>query len=212
MVIFMKIERISENKIKITISNQDLSDRNISVDTLNYNSREARELFWDMMQKAELEFGFTTQDAQLCIEATPHSSEEFVITITKIEEEFDDAFHSIQKYIKNKYKKSDLVVKKRSKKISSPLLIYSFHNMQDLKKLTQRILDHYIGHSILYRASNVYYLILYKNAWRSTYPLTPILQEYGNRVSYVNFCEGFLNEYATKIATENALNVIAEYY
>ena len=212
MVIKMKMERISENKIRITISTKDLTERNISADSLNYNSREARELFWDMMQKAEIEFGFTTADAQLCIEAVPHATDEFIITITKVEEGLDDKFYSIHKYIKSKYKKSELLAKKRSKRPCSPILIYSFQSIQDLKNLSSRILKHYQGKSSLYRASGTYYLILFKSAWMSNFPLVPILQEYGNKISYISFCEGFLNEYGVKISEENALQVIQEFY
>ena len=46
----MKIERINENEIKVTISVNDLLERNIDLSSLNYNSPQAQELFWDMME------------------------------------------------------------------------------------------------------------------------------------------------------------------
>lgn len=210
----MRIERISEDKIRITISNEDLSERNLSIDTLIYNTHESRALIWDMIKRAESEFGFTTSNAQLAIEAEPNTPEEYVVTITKIEEGTDEAFESIQKYIKGRYKKNDIRKKrcKKTKKASSPFLIYSFDNISDLKSLTSRIGNRYKGESKLYKRFNTYYLILKKSAWSSSFPLTPILQEYGQRVSYVKFCEGFLNEYATQIESKQALTVIAQYY
>ena len=41
----MKIEKINENKIKVTISFNDLEERNIDLNSLNYNSPETQELF-----------------------------------------------------------------------------------------------------------------------------------------------------------------------
>lgn len=212
LVIIMKIERIGENKIKITVSIEDLNERNIALEALNYNSREAQELFWDMMKKAEMEFGFSTSDAQLCIEAVPDALEGFVITITKIEDEVDEAFESIQKYIRNKYRKSDLKSKKRLKKVSSPLLIYSFASADDLKSLCQRIFSAYTAESTLYKYANVYYLVLSKTGWNDAYAIDSLLQEYGKKVHYPSFYEGLLEEYGKKIVDQNALNIILNYY
>jgi len=60
----MKIEKINENKIKVTISIDDLLERNIDLDTLNYNTPAAQELFWDMMEQAEIQFGFDASDSR----------------------------------------------------------------------------------------------------------------------------------------------------
>lgn len=49
----MKIEKINENIIKVTISLSDLEERNIDFSAFNYNSPAAQELFWDMMEQPE---------------------------------------------------------------------------------------------------------------------------------------------------------------
>ena len=208
----MKIERIDENKIKITVSIDDLLERNIEIDTLNYNSREAQELFWDLMKKAEMEFGFSTSDAQLSIEAVPDSQEGFVITISRIEDEVDEAFESIQKYIRNKYKKSDLKTKKRAKKVCSPIVIYSFSTIDDLKEMCVRLSKHYQGDSTLYKYGSGYYMILTKSGWNQSASFESIIQEYGKRVLYVSFYEGLLEEHGKKICEQNAIDVILNFY
>ena len=97
----LKIERISENVIKVTISITDLEERNIDLDTMNYNSAAAQELFWDMMEQAELELDFEITNSQLVIEPYPDEGEGFIITVTRVDDE--DDFESIQKFIKNRY-------------------------------------------------------------------------------------------------------------
>lgn len=208
----MKIERIGENKVKITVSVDDLLERNIELDTLNYNSREAQELFWDMMKKAEMEFGFSTSDAQLSIEAVPDAVEGFVITITRIEDEVDEAFESIQKYIRSKYKKSDLKTKKRAKKICSPVVIYSFSNIEDLKALCLRLSKNYNGDTALYRYGGSYFMIFTKSGWNLTASFESVIQEYGKRILYVSFYEGLLEEHGKKISEPNAIDVVLNFY
>lgn len=210
----MKIEKINENKIKITISNNDLQDRNIDLASLNYNSPAAQELFWDMMEQAESKFGFNASESQLCVEASPDIEEGFVITITRLKPIEEDA-ESSQKYLKKKFnKKSDIKLKKKSHKVLSTNTIYSFVGTDELSMMSHHIADMYAGESFLYKHNNLYYLILSKNNWVSDSSLDAesILNEYGTKISNVSFYEGYLNEYGIKIADGNALEIINKYF
>ncbi len=208
----MKIEKINENMIKVTISLNDLEERNIDLNALNYNSPAAQELFWDMMEQAEEQFGFNLSDSQLIIEPLPDSNEGFIITITRLDEDGD--FESIQKYIKSKLKKSDLKVKKKGRKICSTVTIYSFNDIDDVCALSKRVLNIYSGESTLYKCRDTYYLIMARNT------LTPAesksfeisLNEYGRKVSNISFFEGYLNEYGEKIIENNAFEVLRQYF
>lgn len=212
MVILMKIERINENKIKVTISIDDLEERNVDLNTLNYNTPAAQELFWDMMEQAEMQFGFDASDSQICVEAIPDSDEGFVIIITKLDE--DGEFESIQKYIKNRFKKSDLRVKKKNSRVSSTVTIYFFNDFNDLCLLSQKLRRIYSGESTLYRLKGTYYLILTKNSWSvenlNTFEF--LLNEFGNKIKNTSFYEGYLSEYADKIIEYNAVETINDYF
>ena len=65
----MQIEKISENKIRITLNIQDVEEKNIDLHTFMSNSIESQDLFFDMLDKAEKEVGFETKDYKLMIEA-----------------------------------------------------------------------------------------------------------------------------------------------
>ncbi|MBR2562354.1 MAG: adaptor protein MecA, partial [Eubacterium sp.] len=56
----MKIEKISENQIRCTLTSADLSSRQIRLSELAYGSDKARQLFQDMMQEAEYSVGFSS--------------------------------------------------------------------------------------------------------------------------------------------------------
>lgn len=90
----MKIERINDNQIRCTLSNFDLSMRNLNLNELTYGSEKAKLLFREMIQRASNEVGFEADDIPLMIEAIPMSNESIVLIITKIDdpEELDTRF------------------------------------------------------------------------------------------------------------------------
>ena len=90
----MKIEKISDNQIRCTLSREDLIDRELRISELAYGTEKAKALFRDMMQQANYEFGFDAEDIPLMIEAIPVSPECLVLVITKVEdpEELDTRF------------------------------------------------------------------------------------------------------------------------
>lgn len=90
----MKIERISENQIRCTLNNFDLSARNLNLTELAYGTEKAKNLFREMIQKASNEVGFEADDIPLMVEAIPLSNESVMLVITKMEdpEEVDTRF------------------------------------------------------------------------------------------------------------------------
>ena len=207
----MKIERIGDNIIRVTITYNDLEERNMDLNALNYNSPAAQEFFWDLMEQAEEQLGFSLTDSQLIIEPVPDSDEGFVINITKVDEEGE--FESIHKYIRNRMKKSDLRVKKKSRRVSSPFLIYSSRSLDDIYELANKLEMHYSGESTLYRCRDAYYLVL--SSGLLTYNMKMfemLLAEYGTKITNINFMEGYLNEYGEKITEANAFEILRKFY
>ena len=90
----MKIEKVNDNQIRCTLTRQDLADRQIKLSELAYGSDKARSLFKDMIEQANYEFGFETNDIPLMVEAIPVSGESIILLITKVEypEELDTRF------------------------------------------------------------------------------------------------------------------------
>ena len=74
----MKIEKINENQIRCTLTKSDLEERHIRLSELAYGSDKAKDLFRDMMQQANTEFGFEADNIPLMIEAIPVSADDFL--------------------------------------------------------------------------------------------------------------------------------------
>ena len=65
----MHIEKVTENKIRITLNLEDLKEKNIDLHTFMSSSIDSQDLFYDMLDKAEKEVGFETKNYKLMIEA-----------------------------------------------------------------------------------------------------------------------------------------------
>ena len=80
----MKIEKVSDTQIQVTLNHSDLMDRDIKISELAYGSKKAQALFRAMMARAYEDFGFVTENVPLMIEAVPLSSESIMIVVTKV--------------------------------------------------------------------------------------------------------------------------------
>lgn len=101
----MKIEKINDHQIRCTLTREELDDRQLKLSELAYGSEKAKSLFRDMMQQANYEFGFETNDLPLMIEAVPVSPDTLLLIITKVEypEELDTRFSRFSEPDENEY-------------------------------------------------------------------------------------------------------------
>ena len=79
----MKIEKISDNQVRCTLSHEDLLAHELRISELAYGSDKTLDLFRDMLQRAASECDFDTEDMPLMIEAIPVSADCLVLLITK---------------------------------------------------------------------------------------------------------------------------------
>ena len=100
----MKIEKISDNQIRCTLTKEDLDSHQIRISELAYGTDKAKKLFREMMQQAQIQFGFEADNIPLMIEAIPVSGESVILIITKVEdpEELDTRFSKFSPYKKSK--------------------------------------------------------------------------------------------------------------
>jgi adapter protein MecA 1/2 len=202
----MRIERINENKLRVFISFDDLEDRDIDLETFNYNTPETQELFWDLMEQAEAELGFDSMESQLCVEAVTDVDHGFIITITRMDD--DGEMGSIQKFIKNRSRRKDPVIRKKTAEPASSVAIYCFEDFDAVSGACRRISPLREGSgSSVWSCENNYYLVLsgMENPSGNQRRFEDILSEYGDRVQNTSFFEGYLNEYGICMIPANAL-------
>ncbi len=79
----MRFEKLNEDKIRITLTVDDLSEKNIDLHTFMTDSIESQDLFFEMLAEAEKEIGFSTKNYLIRIEAFAMSGGSFVLTVTR---------------------------------------------------------------------------------------------------------------------------------
>lgn len=192
----MKIEKINDYKVKITITSVDLKERNIDIDDLIYNSPKAQELFWDILYQAYVEQGFEVKDEQLVVEAIPNSRDSFVIIITKYRNK------QMLKPGPNKFLKG--IDTKKS--IRPKETCYSFIDLEDIIQLCKRIINSYRGDSSVYKHDSNYYLVLKPYDSDSNALVEALAEEYGSKCKTA---EIFLREYGKTLIENSAVEILA---
>ena len=206
----MKIEKITENIFRVTITVNDLEQRQIDINSIDINSPQTISLLNELMEQVANQFGYDFTGTQLIIDPVPNHDNSFDITITKIDDDMD--FESIHKYIKTRYKKSDVSVKKKAGAILSNILVYAFKSLDDVCGLAELIYDIYIGASSLYKHDGAYYLTLSKNHIKiqDERVVECNLSEFGTKVNNPATFEGYLNEHGLMLIEEHAVERLRE--
>ena len=206
----LKIEKITDNIFRVTITLTDLEQRQIDINAIDINSPQTIALFNELMEQVANQFGYDFTGTQLIIDPVPNNENSFDITITKIDEDMD--FESIHKYIKTRYKKSDVSVKKKSGGVLSNILVYAFKSFDDVCRLADLIYDLYIGASSLYKHDKQYYLTLSKSPIKinDERALECYLSEFGVKINNPSTFEGYLNEHGDLLIEEQAVERMRE--
>ena len=116
----MKIEKLTDNKIRIILNTDDLLEKNIDVKSLINNTDIAQDLFKQILKCAEKEVGFVVADSKLLIEAFVSSEGFFVITFTKFKSDIKNTGN----------KKSKLKVKRKTLYPSCKNVAFMFNNFE----------------------------------------------------------------------------------
>ena len=120
----MKIEKLTENKIRVLINPSDFDIENLSPMTFIDTALESNFLLADILKKAECEVGFNTDGCKLLVESFSSSENILVFTITKYSP---------------KVQKKKITTKKKFNGCAHPNSVFKFDNFEDFCLLCERI-------------------------------------------------------------------------
>lgn len=219
----MKIEKISNNQVRVTLSKSDLNAREIKISELAYGSEKAQELFKDMLETAFDEFGFEADNTPLMIEAVPLTGESIMIIVTKVNDSNDideklasfASQKSTRKFTKKGFENNE-TISDNSQDIQLPdtnlPAIYSFKALGDITKVSKQLSNIYDGNNSLYKItspSTKYFLIL--NDFNLITNNINVLCEYGQKYNNSNISVAYLNEHANVMIKNNAIQILNQY-
>lgn len=205
----MKIEKITENKIRITLNIDDLKEKNIDFHSFMSNSIETQDIFFDMLKEAEEKVGFRTDDYKILLEALATQDGKFILNVTRIIPDTET--------IKNK----KILAKRKSVKIDKKLALYKFNSFDDfcnfatlLHSSNCNLIISKIKKAILYSYNNSYYLVL-NNILADISLLKSfcsLIAEFSTYISNSDLFEKKLSEYGKVVIKNNAISICCKYF
>ncbi len=202
----MRIERLDENKIKVTVGGADIKMWNVDLKNFTENTVEAQDMFWFALKQAEQDVNFTVGQAQLLVETMPDGDDGFVMFISRIESEaaLSEALIRAGKQAKQ----TELKARRRSR-LSTLLRIFKFRDFEDVCLGVGEIRELYMGRSRLVKYNNEFYLELIPLDSFGFFEMENILSEFAEKIRQPLALQGMLNEHGKVLIASDAVAVIA---
>ncbi|HCT64833.1 MAG TPA: hypothetical protein DIC60_06165 [Lachnospiraceae bacterium] len=183
----MKIEKLSDTQIKLTLSRADLKERNLSIEELIKPSEKTQELFRRIMEQAFNECGFSFENTPLMVEAAPVSVDGLMIIVTKLPDK-ETKKEKVSLVYQNKdlhrYKKKSIAHYIPEHSSDEEICIYSFNTIDIVTDVALRLYPIFNGFSELYKYNKRYFLLLQNDTSDdniATDKIELILSEYGEK-------------------------------
>lgn len=203
----MKIERITTDKIRVFLNLEDLQQEQVDLHTFMSSPIESQKLFLNVLEKAEKEYGFSTKDYKIILEAIVTSEFNFILTVTRLP------------YInKIDYKKNHIKFKRKLPSTRNSSLIYAFSSFDDFCDFSSNTnytdFNKMCKNICLYYLDDTYYLLfskIYPNSIQFT-RLCSFISEFATPVLSSELFERKLLEYGKIIIKNNAINVCNKFF
>ncbi len=210
----MKIEKLTENKIRVIVQPDDLPNKKIDVNSLFSNAMEQEGLFFKMLDKAEKELNFHTEGCKLLIEAFSSIDDILVFTITKY-------ISNEENYTSSNSPRKKLSVKRKTINLSQKSGIYQFENFDTFCNFCKCIyemhdfdVNKFAKNISLYLYHDTYFLVV-KNI-NTKYELLnrfySTVLEFSKLSSYSENFENKLIEHGKVIMKKNAIELGIQYF
>ena len=198
----LKMEKLTDDKLKITLSIDDLEERNINLHSFMYNSPESQDMFWELLQKAEKECGFFVDDSFIYVEASTSGSGNFTLLVTKTNQ--DAPVPKMNKT--KKLTKDNIRLKRKSTSVNNnAICIYQFASFDDLLEFCNLCDTSILSDNKLYEFDHEYYLKC------MTIPYQMIVEYAIVHKNYSNL-EAKLSEYGKVVIEHDALQTLSHFF
>ena len=215
----MKIEKLTDNKIRIIMNIIDIEKNTNDIHTFFDNIMNSQNLFLDILKKAEKEVDFHTEGCKLLIEAFSTLEDVVVFTITKYSSSETKSSATISS-LDNDYKRK-LTVKRKSNTPTFENAIYEFENFDyfcefcnSISKIENLNINKLAKKIVLYNYQSKYFLVFKDINFKDTYihKVFNILSEFSK---FQNFSANFeykLAEHAKIYIKNNAISKGIQYF
>lgn len=199
----MKIERLSQNKIRIFLTFDDLMERGIQKEDMWSEVPKVRELFSEMMDQAYLEIGFDAS-GPLAVEVFSLPAQGMVVIVTKGHMDPGKYFDGFDDFDDDVY---DLEVTLEQ----SEHITYAFNDFEHLVSAANLINKYLMDGGSIYTYKDEWILQLAPLDLEDLQyeALIAILSEYGEASSVTS---AVLDEYGKVVIADDAVKVLCTYF
>ncbi|MBQ8174957.1 MAG: adaptor protein MecA [Clostridia bacterium] len=187
----MELIKISDTKLKIMLTAEDMAHYAIASEALNYENTETRRAVWQILDEAKQRTGFDAASDRVLIQAYPSRMGGCELYITKIAQNVPTA------------------PGERKNGADGKMRIYAFATLSDLVALCRclKAMDFH-GDSVAYAVEDErYYLVLREDGGGippASVPYHPA-QEFGDPVSYASTKLAYIKEHADCLCPADAV-------
>ena len=192
----MRLERLTNNKIKIFLTIDDLSDRGLTKEDIWKDSLKWHQLFHDMLAEASEEFDLEIMGS-VAVEIFSLHAQGMVMIVTMVEsdedeEQFDDGIIEMQVTVDG-----------------SEDILFEFIDIEDVIQLAKTLTQANITGGSLHSMNNHYYLLMNGISPADASRAVSLMAEYGTP-SILSIHR--LLEYGNEIIEENAVETLVHYF
>lgn len=208
----MKIEKITENKIRIILKQEDFKDKSIDLQKLLLTTPESQSLFLEILDRAEKEVNFNTNGHKLLIETYFQGDDVCIFTITKYIEATINTKNRPKRY---------LTVKRKIQTLNNSSIIYQFNQFEDFCDFCNFISGNknievkgLFKKSLLYNYNDTYYLVIdeFNLSHKSLDLFQSSLLEFSSLLDYNKNFKFKLEEHGKIFIKNNAINTGIKYF
>ena len=201
---------INESKLKITLGCEELEERSLESERLDYADPDAKQLFCDILERARNELGFDTTGYRVLLQLYPirdGGCELYVTRLSKLDSLPEPEHNRAEQTNQPKHEGGKKPKKQKRRRA------YRFDSLEDLCRVCRRLSEYPLAlESSAYRTDEGWYLIICYEDLDGISDILPIselsfISEYGYAED-VRALSLFLGEYAKEICKENAVETL----
>lgn len=202
----MKVELINENKVKITITFDELNKRKISLNDIQKNAS----ILLNLIEELDIESDFKIDDtSNFLIETSSDNNKTLIATITKIEN-----IPELKKYSLLENKKSSKALKNNNINYKISSNIYCFDTIDTILDMCSISKQEklFFGKNSLYKYNDLYFIIFSPYSTKNIKFLKTfvILSEYCIKYYSLDMFSTSIKEKSKLIIENNALQTLSK--
>jgi len=210
----MRIERISETQMKFVLMNHDLEERDIDISELSHSSDKTQELFREIMQLAQEEGSFSSENAPFLIEAMRVGVDCLTVMVTKMDMTDLEQRFSLVPAAKGRCRfKRNGFIDQQDYPGEDSQVVFSFEGLDMAAAAAAAINNVFSGESQLYKLNGRFFLWIQNETEddRTTADLETILSEFGQKHTANGLGRQYLAEHGEAVITVDAVSKLGLY-